>query len=396
MEVQQVVLLSVFGIVLILSAIRIAHPAAIALTAALGLAAWQGGAVLTGLRADVLLTAAGVMVLAGFVKRSGLISWLALKAARNARGRPRGILIRTGLLAFVAGALFGPSAATLVLPVALLLAVELDVPALPFIITLSWSSLLGGLTLATAQPGNLWVASALNIDGWQWLTAMLPLSAAALVVSILLAVIVFRKPLRVTNERRARVLEFDESKALENKPLAVKTILVLFLVALALILQPVTHVGSAVAVLAGALLLALLNGRSSLPAALSELDGAGLLWYGALFVIVGAVAASGAWAVASVPPLALLWGSAIAGTVLDPGTVAGSLAALGSAGTAWPLVAAGAALGGGATLWTGRSAAVSAAVGGAKGPGWTRVVLWSLLFALVNLAVFSVLWLAIR
>jgi Na+/H+ antiporter NhaD/arsenite permease-like protein len=336
------------------------------------------------------------MVLAGFVKRSGLISWLALKAARNARGRPRGILVRTSVLAFAAGALFGPSAAAFVIPVALLLAVELDVAALPFIVTLSWSAMLGGLTLATAQPGNLWVASALSIDGWHWLTAMLPLSAAALVVSLVLAIVVFRKPLRVTNERRARVLEFDESKALENKPLAVKTIAVLVLVAVALILQPMIHVGSAVVVLAGALLLSLLSGRSSLPAALSDLDGASLVWYGGLLVVVGAVAASGAWPLLAVPPLALLWGSAIAGTVLDPGTVAGSLAALGSTGVLWPLAVAGAALGGGVTLWTGRSAALNTAVAGTKGPGWTRVVLWSLLFAVVNLAVVSVLWLILH
>jgi Na+/H+ antiporter NhaD/arsenite permease-like protein len=394
-EIQQVVLLSVFGAVLILSAIRLVHPAAVALAAALGLVAWQGGGVLAGLRADVLLTAAGVMVLAGFVKRSGLVSWLALKAARNARGRPRGILVRMGLLAFVSGALFGPAAAAFVLPVALLLAVELDVPALPFIVTLSWSSLLGGLTLATAQPGNLWVAAGLGVDGWHWLTTMLPFSAAGLAVSLVLAVVVFRRPLRVTNERRARVLEYDESKALENKPLAAKTVAVLLLVAAALVLQPTLHVSPAVIVLAGALLLALLTGRSSLPSALAELDGSTLLWYGSLLIVVG-VLASGAWNVSTLPPLAILWGSAVAGAVFDPGTVAGSLSALGISGAAWPLAVAGAAVGGGATLWTGRSAAVSAAVGGSKGPGWTRVVLWSLLFAVVNLAVFSGLWLVFR
>jgi Na+/H+ antiporter NhaD/arsenite permease-like protein len=390
-ELQQVVLLSLFGAVLILSATRLIHPAAVALAAAIALAAWRGSAVLAGIRADVLLTAAGVMLLAGFVKRTGLVSWLALKAARNARGRPRGILVRTGLLAFVAGALFGPSAVVFVLPVALLLAVELDISTMPFIVTLSWCSLLGGMALPTAQPGNLWVASVLDIDAGHWLTAMLPLVGAGLAASLVLAVIVFRRSLRVTNERRARVLEYDESKALENKPLATKTVIVLALVAIVLALQPWLHVSPAVVVLSGALLLALLSGRSALPAALAEL-GTDLLWYGAVLVVVGAIAASSALTLTA-PNLVLLWGAAVAGAAFDPGTVAGTLAAWGTEGAAWPLVVAGAAFGGGATLWTGRSAVMNAAVGGAKGPGWTRVVLWSLLFAVVNLLAVSGLWL---
>ena len=397
MDVQQVILLSVFAAVLILSAVRLAPPASIALAAALGLAVWHGpAAVLSGLHADILLTAAGVMVLAGYVKRSGLVAWLALKAARSARGRPRGILLRTSILAYAAGALFGPSAVALVLPVALLLAVELDVPSLPFIVTLAWSALLGGAAVLTAQPGNLWVASVLNLDGAHWLVRMLPLSLAALVVTLAVSAFVFRRALRVTNERRARVLEYDVSKALEDKPLTVKTVVVLALVIVSLALQPLHHVEPVAVVLAGALVLSLLAGRSSLAAALGEIDGVSLLWYGAVLCVFGTVAASGVWSADALhlPPLALAWGTAVAAVVLDPGTVAGALTASLPVQQAslWPLVVWGAALGGGVAFWNARTA-LKAAAGGNRGPGWARMTLWGLLFAAVGLIVVSGLWL---
>jgi len=401
-ELQQAVILSVFAAVLILSALKFVHPAAVALAAALGLAVWLGPSpVLAGIRADVLLTAAGVMVLAGFFKRSGLTSWLALSAAKNAHGRPRGILVRLAALSFIAGALFGPAAAALVLPVALLLAVELDISPLPFIVTLTWSALLGGTAVLTAQPGNLWVGSELALDSGAWLTTMFPLAAAAFIVTLLLALIVFHRSFRATNERRARVLEYDAVQAIENKPRAVQTVIVLALIVIGLALQPWIHVEPVVLVLAGALVLSLLAGPSTVATALGEIDGGSLLWYGAVMSIVGMTADGVSNAVASMgagwrDPLTLMLASALAGSFLDPGTIAGSLSGvLHASDSAWILVVFGAAVGGGATLWSSRTTALNTVVRTNGGPGWARVAAWGALFAVVNLLV-AAFWLFAR
>lgn len=398
MELQQAVTMSVFAAVLIVSAFKVVHPAAIALAGALGLAVWLGPtAALAGVKADVLLTAAGVMVLGGFLKRSGVVSWLALKAAKNARGRPSGILARTALMAFVAGALLGPGAAALVLPVALLLAVELDVPSLPFIVTLLWCSLLGATAVLTSQPGNLWVGSTLGLDSWHWLVRMAPLAAALAAATLVLALVLFRRSLRVTNERRARVLEYDERKALEDKPLTTKTIIVVVLVILGVAAQPLIHVDPVLIVLSGGLLLTLLAGRSSVAAVLAEVDGTSLLWYGAVMSIAGLFTVS-TWADATSASssLAWLWGSAVVGSFVDPGTVAGSASMLQAAHGMWPLLVLGSSVGGGVTLWSLRSSALNGAVKGPRGPGWARVVLWGLLFAAVNLVLLSAVFLLIR
>ncbi len=397
MEAQQTVILSLLAALLVVSAFRVVHPAALALLGALGVAVWLGpSAALTGVRPDVLLTSAGVMVLAGYFKRSGIVAWLALKAAKNARGKPAGILVRLSLMAFTAGALFGPAADAFVLPVALLLAVELDVPILPFVVTLYWCSFLGGTALLTAQPGNLWVGAALGIDSGHWLAAMLPVAAALMVTTLIVALVAFRRSLRVTNERRARVLEYDARKALENKPLAMKTVIVTVLVILGVALIPVRYAQPAVIVLAGALLLTLLADRSSAATSLSEIDGASLLWYGAVLSVSGALAD---WTLTHLPhPLALLGAVSVAATLVDPGALAGIVASTvrGSAPGLLPLIVAGSAVGGAVTLWSARTNTLNAAVKGNRGPGWGRVTLWGALFAVINLALLGVLWLVVK
>lgn len=402
METQQIIALGVFVGVYGLFASRLVHRATATLAGAVVLAVTTGlGGVISSVIPEVLLVTAGLMVLAGFVKRSGLASWLALKAAKVGRGRPPRILLLTGVLAYLVAALLGPSAAVvLVVPVSLLLAVELDVPALPFVTVLSWCALLGGATTLTAYPANLWVGSALGIDGGAWLLAVAPLTGAALAVTLLAGSIVFAKMLRVTNERRARVLEFDESRSLEDRPLLAKTLTVLVLVVVGLTVAPWLSLSPSVVVVGGATLLLLWDGRRSVDRSLSELDGGSLLFYGGLFSVVGALAASGlssavaGWLPAQ--PLPLLWGTAVLGAFIDHGAVAGALAPTmkvwATAGIhVWPFIVLGSTLGAGATVWgaVSTASAFGLADQGSRRPARVAFVRYGLLFAVLNLAVVS-------
>jgi Na+/H+ antiporter NhaD/arsenite permease-like protein len=403
MELQQIVALSLFAGVYLLFATRLVHRAVAASVGALFLMAWFGlASVVPSIFPDVLLTTSGLMILSGFVKRSGLASWLTLKTAKATHGRPTGILILTGLITFVCGGLLGPVAAVgLVLPVTLLLAVELGLPALPFVVTLSWTALLGGATLLTAHPGNLWVGSALDVDSAAWLVRMAPLSVSALAATLLTSVLVFRKALRVTNERRARILEYDEAKSLGDRPLLVKTLTVLGLVIAGMLVGPCFALSPVVVVLGGAVLLLLWDGPSSVDRSLGDLDGSTLLFYGGLFLVVGALAVSGISSavvrVVSPQPWGLLWSSALAGVFVDHGAVSGALVPLMQAwakagnGGIWPFVALGSTLGAGVGVWGSASnaAALGLAGSGGRKTTWKAFSSYGLLFAFVNLTVVS-------
>jgi Na+/H+ antiporter NhaD/arsenite permease-like protein len=380
MEFQQVLALAVFAAVTLLFATRLVPKAVAGLVGALVVALWAGfPAVLGSQVPEALLVTAGLMVLSGSLKRSGLASWLTLLAVKASRGRPVRILWATGLLTFVLGAFVGPLAAVaLVVPVALLLAVELDVPTLPFVLVLSWTSLLGSLTVLTAHPANLWTGAVLGIDGGAWLVRMVPLTLPALAVTLVLGSILFRKTLRATNERRARVLEFDEFRSLGNRVLGLSPALV---------------------VITGAVGLLLLEGPGAVDRSLSEIDGGLLLFYAGLFAVVGALAASGLpkWAEGSAlaSPLVLLWTSAVAGALVDHGAVIGAfLPFVKAAGPHWwPVLVVGATLGGAATVWGAVSNALALGFAPAEGKAaaWKGFTLWGLVFAAVNLTVVTVL-----
>jgi Na+/H+ antiporter NhaD/arsenite permease-like protein len=400
MEFQQILAVAILVVVTLLFTTRLVPKAVAGLLGILSVALWAGfPAVLGSQVPEALLATAGLMVLAGSLKRSGLAAWLTLLAMKGARGRPVRILWATGLLTFVLGALLGPLAAVaLVLPVALLLAVELDIPTLPFALVLSWASGLGGITVLTAHPANLWTGVVLGIDGGAWVLRMLPLTATALVLTLVLGSLVFRKSLRATNERRARVLEFDALRSLGNPGQVAKTVTVLGLVAVALGLAPVLGLPPALVILTGAVVLLLLEGPSAVDRALGEIDGGFLLFYGGLFAVVGALAASGLPQIVhgmTPPPVALLWVSAVGGALVDPGAVMGVLLPFlkGLGGQFWYLAVVGATVGGAATAWGAASNAVALGLvpQESKTRSWKAFTLWGLVFAAANLAVLTVL-----
>ncbi len=407
MALDQVLVLTLFVGVYVLFATRLLPPALAAVFGALVLALWNGLAfVLPSVVASVLIASAGLMVMAGFVKRSGWAAWLALKTIKLTQGRPWGILVLTGFISFVSGAFWGPLAAViLVAPVALLLAAELDIAPVPFVVILTWSALLGGVTVLTAQPSNLWIGAALGIDAGQWVRSVAPFTVAAFAVTLVTGALLFRKDLRATNERRARILEFDASKSLGDRPLVVKTAVVVLAVLGFLILSPWLALSPSVVLATGGLVLALWNRRTPLDKVLSDIDGATLLFYGGLFVVIGSLGVSGLPAalaqIWSPQPVTVLWAAALLGVFVDPGAVSGAGIPLlqgwaRQGASLWPFLAIGAAIGGGVAVWGAvPKAALELAGTSRKASGW-RFVAYGAVFAVVNLAAVSLVSLWVR
>jgi len=386
MDIANILALALLAFVVIVASTGWIHRALAAAIGAVGALAWWGWPALgAGWVPEVILVTAGLMLISGSIKRSGWASWLALKAAKLSRGRPGWLLVWTGLLAALLGALLGPVAAVaLLVPVVLLLAVELDVAALPFVVVLSWCALWGATSTLTALPGNLWLAASLGVDGFSWTTRLLPFTVTGVVVTLLLGWLVFRSRLRVTNERRARVLEYDEAQSLTQPRLALQAALVLLLMGGGLALAPAWHWSPALIVLAGAALLWVVE-RPRSDVALADLDGGTLVFYGGLMTVVAALTASGvAVATAWNPTLAGLV-TALVATVVDRTTAVGlMLPWLSPTGPAvWVYVALGASLGAGVTVLGSQAAATSLALTGAGPRRVTvrEVTVWGLVFA---------------
>jgi Na+/H+ antiporter NhaD/arsenite permease-like protein len=401
LEFQQILAAAVFLAVYAAFATRLIHRALAALAGVVVLSFWAGpGPLVSAVVPEALLVTAGLMVVAGAIKRSGLAAWLALTAAKVGRGRPIPILVLTSLVSFLLGALVGPGAALLVAPVALLLAVELDVDSLPFLLGLSWSALWGSAVLWTSQPASLWIVSALGLAPGSWLTTVAPLVTAAWVATLGAEVLLFRRRLRVTNERRARVLEFDSARSLGDKGLVIRALTVSLLVAAGLVAVALgLPVAPSVIALAGATVLLIGEGRNGVDRALADLDLGLLVFYGGLFGVVAFLGASGlpsavaGWVTPSGP--ALLAAAAVLSAFVDHGAVLGALVPVlaswgaAGAGSLWVYAVLGTTLGAGITVWgsvTG-AAALSLAGQGKHTPPVGQYTLYSLVLGAISFVV---------
>ena len=97
-----------------------------------------------------------MMIIVGITRKTGLFQYLAIKAAKAVKGDPIKILILLSLLTALFSALLDNVTTVLILtPVSILIAVELGVSPLPFVITNAMASNIGGTATLIGDPPNL-------------------------------------------------------------------------------------------------------------------------------------------------------------------------------------------------------------------------------------------------
>ena len=160
---------------------------------------------------NVIFLLAGMMILAGIVRKTGVFGWLAVRAARLAGGDPYRILVVLSLITAVASA-FLDNVTTVVLvgPITLFLATRLGMNPFPFLVSEILASNIGGSATLIGDPPNILIGSAAGLDFIDFLLVMTPLAILLLVVYLVAARWLFRGMLEADPELRARFLDLDE------------------------------------------------------------------------------------------------------------------------------------------------------------------------------------------
>lgn len=252
---------------------------------------------------NVIFLLTGMMVIVGITKHTGLFQWIAIKAAKLVKGRPMALLIVFAAVTAVVSALLDNVTTVLLIgPVTLLIANELRLDPVPFVISEAMASNIGGTATLIGDPPNIMIGSGAKMasipalkDGLNFIDFLANLSPDILIVLIFFCVtlwVVFRKRLKTTPEMMARVLELDERKAISDKPLLYKSLAVTGLVVAAFVLHPVLGYEPGEVALAGAAVLLLLKGGSP-EETLKEVDWTTILFFIGLFIVVGAAEKSG-------------------------------------------------------------------------------------------------------
>ena len=247
----------------------------------------------TGIDWDVIFLLLGMMIIVGVLRRTGVFEYIAIWAAKRAKGSPLRVMVLLTVITAVASAfLDNVTTVLLVAPVTLLVCERLDVNPVPFLLAEVFASNIGGASTLIGDPPNIIIASRSGLSFNDFLLNMAPIIVIVMVVFILILPRLFKGSFEVDPTRVERVLGLNEREAIEDCGLLLKCAAVLLLVFAGFTTHTITHIEPSVIALLGAGLLVLLSRlepRDYMP----SVEWQTLLFFAGLFVMVGALVKTG-------------------------------------------------------------------------------------------------------
>ncbi|MDP4506741.1 ArsB/NhaD family transporter [Nonomuraea turcica] len=246
-----------------------------------------------GIDWNVIFLLLGMMVIVGVLKETGVFEYLAIWAAKRAKGRPFRLMVLLVLITAGASALLdNVTTVLLIAPVTFLVCERLALPAAPFLIAEAMASNIGGAATLVGDPPNIIIASRAGLTFNDFLIHMAPLVIVLMAVFIGLCWWMFGRGFHYDADRAQEIMSLDEREAISDPRLLWQSLAVLALVMAAFVLHPVLHYEPSVVALLGAgVLVAVTKVRTE--QAIAEVEWPTLVFFAGLFVMVGALVETG-------------------------------------------------------------------------------------------------------
>ena len=283
----------------------------------------------TGIDWNVIFLLFGMMVIVGVLRQTGVFEYVAIWAAKRARGRPYRVMVLLCVITAVASAgLDNVTTVLLIAPVTLLVCDRLGVRPVPYLIAEALASNIGGTATLIGDPPNLIVASRAGLTFNDFLVNLAPIVVVMLVAFLALCRVLFRRDFEADPDRVAEVMALVEREAIRDPKLLIRSLAVLAAVLAAFSLHSVLHLEPSIVALLGAGVLVAISGLSP-QVYLADIEWETLLFFAGLFILVGALVKTGAidilaggldTATGDSPVRAmmlLLWGSAVLSAAVD-------------------------------------------------------------------------------
>jgi Na+/H+ antiporter NhaD/arsenite permease-like protein len=229
------------------------------------------------------------MIIVGILQQSGVFEFLAIWAAKKAKGRPFVIMVMLVVITAVLSAfLDNVTTVLLIAPVTLLICERLGTSPIPFLIAEIMASNIGGTATLIGDPPNIIIASRSGLTFNDFILNLGPIVAILLAVFIGLCWFMFRKQLSFDATRVERIMALEEREAIRDVPLLIKSLSVLTLVLVGFILHSLVHLEPSIVALMGAGLLILLT-RLEPRKIFADVEWETLVFFAGLFIMVGSL-----------------------------------------------------------------------------------------------------------
>ena len=329
----------------------------------------------------------GLMLFVAVIKNSGVFEYIAIRAAKMAKGDPWKIMVAFILItAFLSAFLDNVTTVLLVGPMTITIARMLNINPVPFLITQIFAANIGGTATLIGDPPNIMIGSATGLGFLDFVANTGIVAVVSIVVIIIIMRFLYKTKLMADAEAISAVSHLDENKAIEDQALLIKSLIMICLVVIGFIFHSQIGIESSTVALSAAAIIMVI-GRQNIDYAIGEVEWPTILFFVALFIVVGGLDETGvigqlANLVLStteghpvVTMMVLLWASALLSSVLDNipfvATLIPLVIALGEGGMdvepLWWAISLGACLGGNGTLIGASANVVLSGVSGKHG-----------------------------
>jgi Na+/H+ antiporter NhaD/arsenite permease-like protein len=281
---------------------------------------------------------AGMMMIVGVAKKSGVFGYVAIRAAQLVRASPAGILMALVLVTAVFSAfLDNVTTVLLIVPVTFIICGELKVPVYPFLVAEIFAGNIGGTATLIGDPPNILIGSAAHLSFNSFIVNLAPVVVLVLALQMIANHVFWGIRLKASDEEKTRMMSLKPAEMIVDRYLMWSSVAVIAAVVLAFVFAHPLHLEAATIALTGAGVMMFLetipqhNHRHSelVTQAFQEVEWITLFFFVGLFVVVGGVEKAGLlnmlghWLLdatggdKAVTASGILWSSAFLSAIVD-------------------------------------------------------------------------------
>ncbi len=312
----------------------------------------------------------GMMLFVAVVKNSGIFEYIAIKSAKIAKGNPWRIMVQFVIITAVLSAFLDNVTTVLLIgPMTIAITQILKINPIPFLMTQIMASNIGGTATLIGDPPNIMIGSAAGLSFVDFILNTGIAAVVILVVMIFCFRFLYGKQLVADAEKTKLIMELEEAKTIKDRPLMMKSIVLIVFVVIGFVMHSTLGIESCVVALTAAAVM-LLIGKQDAEDIIANVEWATIVFFIGLFIVVGGLQETGiigklAQALMDVTHgdvfvtmLLLLWLSAIFSAFLDNipfvATLIPMILTMGQSGVdvtpLWWAISLGACLGGNGSL----------------------------------------------
>ena len=239
----------------------------------------------------------GMMIIVAIIGQTGVFNYIAIYAAKVAKGEPKRILIILALITAVCSAfLDNVTTVLLIVPVTISITKKLKVDPIPFLITQIIASNIGGTATLIGDPPNIMIGSAVKeLTFLAFIQNLAPIAVINLIVVVGILSFLYRKKLMAQDSLKAEIMKLEPEAEIKDRRLLKKSLGILMLTLLGFFMhQSLNLESSTIALTGGFLLLATVGKKHNfIESVLEKIELGTIFFFIGLFIAVGALIETG-------------------------------------------------------------------------------------------------------